>query len=110
MKKETAQVLNSIPDGVQLGDYFKTLSFSEKEELIKELTVCKEHFSKDLIPYSILVALSFLVSTACFFGIQETWFAFYLVLLNTPLSIFYYLKTKRMSTYKSAIAHLRKTR
>ena len=35
MKKETAQVLNSIPEGVQLEDYFKTLSFSEKEELIQ---------------------------------------------------------------------------
>jgi hypothetical protein len=110
MKKETAQVLNSIPNGVQLEDYFKTLSFSEKEELIQELTVCKEHFSKDLTPYSTLAALSFLVSAACFFGIREAWFAFYLILLNIPLSIFYYLKIKRMSTYKAAIAHLRQKR
>ena len=50
MKKTTAELLNAIPDGMDLGTYFDSLDIFDKRELLNELEVCKSHFTKYLKP------------------------------------------------------------
>jgi hypothetical protein len=42
MIKSEASLLNAIPTGVDLTDYFNTLTVFEKRELIQELEFCRE--------------------------------------------------------------------
>jgi hypothetical protein len=106
MKKTTAELLNAIPAGMDLGTYFDSLDIFEKRELINELEVCKSHFTKYLKPNFYLALFSYVCSFLCYFGIREEWFIYYLIGINVPLSIFLFLNIKDASFYDKVIKNL----
>jgi hypothetical protein len=57
MEKNTAEVLNGIPEGMELKDYFNTLDAFQKRELIDELKEIASLWvskSKKTLPLAIL--------------------------------------------------------
>ena len=106
MKKTTAELLNAIPAGMDLGTYFDSLDIFEKRELINELEVCKSNFTKHLKPNVYLALFSYVCSFLCYFGIREEWFIYYLIGINVPLSIFLFLNIKDASFYDKVIKNL----
>jgi len=106
MKKTTAELLNAIPDGMDLGTYFDSLDIFDKRELINELEVCKSHFTEYLKPIIYLALFSYGCSFLCYFGIREEWFIYYLIGINVPLSIFLFLNIKDASFYDKVIKNL----
>ena len=106
MKKTTAELLNAIPAGMNLGTYFNSLDIFDKRELINELEVCKSHFTKYLKPNIYLVLFSYVCSFLCYFGIREEWFIYYLIGINVPLTIFLFLNIKDASFYDKVIKNL----
>jgi hypothetical protein len=106
MKKTTAELLNAIPDGIDLGTYFDSLDIFDKRELINELEVSKSFFTKNYKRNTFLVFVSYLISFSCYFGIKETWFIYYLICVNIPLTIFLFLSIKNSLEYLRAIKKL----
>ena len=106
MKKTNAEILNTIPTGMNLETYFASLNIFEKRELINELEVCKSHFTKHFKQKVHLALISYTCSFVCYFGIGEAWFLYYLVGINIPLSIFLFLDFKDASLYDKAIKKL----
>ena len=104
--KTKADILNAIPSGMDLETYFDSLTVFQKRELINELEVSKSHFANNIKPKAILVLFSYACSFLCYFGIKENWFAFYLICLNVPLSIFFFLDIKEYSVYDKAVKKL----
>jgi hypothetical protein len=98
MKKE-ANVLNSIKPGASLDEHFDSLDIFEKREMINELKQAKEYFSKNMARNIFLAVFSYICSIACYFGVQETWFFYYLMVINVPLSIFLYLNLRDFTRY-----------
>lgn len=98
MKKE-ANVLNSIKPDTTLDEHFDSLDIFEKREMIDELKQSKEYFSKNMGRNIFLAVFSYICSTLCFFGVQETWFFYYLIAINVPLSIFLYLNLRDFARY-----------
>jgi hypothetical protein len=98
MKKE-ANVLNSIKPGKSLDEHFDSLDIFEKREMIDELKQSKEYFSKNMGRNIFLVVFSYISSSLCYFGVQETWFIYYLMVINVPLSIFLYLNLRDFTRY-----------
>jgi len=44
----------------------------------------------------------------CYFGVQETWFIYYLILINVPLTIFLWLNVRNYTNYSGVARHLEK--
>ena len=105
---KTAEIINAIPENMSLETYFDSLDIFEKRQILNELEKSKEIFSKSLNRNTKLACFSYLVSFGCYFGIQETWFIFYLVCLNIPLSFVLFLNFKSSYTYLKAIRILEK--
>jgi hypothetical protein len=74
MIKSEATLLNAIPTGVDLTDYFDTLTVFEKRELIQELEFCREIQFKNLKRNVNWVLFSHLVSLVCYLGAEQEWF------------------------------------
>jgi hypothetical protein len=108
MYKKEANILNAIPSGIDLTTYFDSLDLFEKRELIDELKEYRAFNSKNLRKATHLVLISHLVSLVCYFGVQQEWFLYYLVCINSPMYIFLFLKIKSTWTYRLAIEHLEK--
>ena len=106
MKKTNAEILNTIPTGMNLETYFASLNIFEKRELIYELEVCKSNFTKNLKPKMYLAIFSYICSFLCYFGIGEEWFIYYLIGINLPLSFFLFLDIKDASFYDKVIKKL----
>ena len=104
--KTKADILNAIPSEMDLETYFDSLTIFEKRELINELEVCKSHFKKNFKPKMYLAAFSYTCSFLCYFGIKEEWFIYYLIGINLPLSIFFFLDIKDASLYDKVIRKL----
>lgn len=98
MKKE-ANVINSIKSGVSLDEHFDSLDIFEKREMINELKQSMGYFSKNMGRNIIFAVFSYFCSTLCYFGVQETWFIYYLIVINVPLSIFLYLNIRDFTRY-----------
>ena len=98
MKKE-ANIINSIKPGVTLDDHFDSLDVFEKREMINELKESKGYFSNNMGRNMFLAIFSYICSIICFLGVQETWFLYYLMIINVPLSIFLYLNLRDFSRY-----------
>ncbi|MFM7667500.1 MAG: hypothetical protein ACKO7D_04855 [Bacteroidota bacterium] len=105
---KTAEILNAIPQNMSLEAYFDSLDVFEKRQLLNELEVTKENYSISLNRNTKLACFSYLVSFGCYFGVKETWFIFYLICLNIPLSFFLFLNYKNSYTYLKAIRILEK--
>jgi hypothetical protein len=101
--KTKAEILNAIPPGMDLETYFDSLNIFEKRELIDELEVCRSHFTKHFKQKVHLALISYTCSFVCFFGVGETWFLYYLVVINIPLSIFLFLDFKDAKFYQKVI-------
>jgi hypothetical protein len=101
--KTKAEILNAIPPGMDLETYFDSLNIFEKRELIDELEICRSHFTKHFKQKVHLALISYTCSFVCFFGVGETWFLYYLVVINIPLSIFLFLDFKDAKFYQKAI-------
>ena len=104
--KTKAEILNAIPSGMDLENYFDSLTIFEKRELINELEICKGHFTKNLKPKIYLALFSYVCSFLCYLGIREEWFIYYLISINVPLSIFLFLNIKNVSLYDKVIKKL----
>ena len=98
MKKE-ANVLNSIKPDTTLDEHFDSLDIFEKREMIDELKQSKEYFSKNMVRNIFFAVFSYICSALCYFGVQETWFIYYLIAINVPLSIFLYLNLRDFTRY-----------
>ncbi len=98
MKKE-ANIINSINPGVTLDDHFDSLGIFEKREMIDELKQSKGYFSKNMARNISLALLSYICSIGCYFGVQETWFFYYLIAINLPLRVFLYLNLRDFARY-----------
>jgi hypothetical protein len=105
---KTAEIINAIPQNMSLETYFDSLNVFEKRELIDELEEAKNNYSKNLKRNSALACFSYLVSFGCYFGVQETWFIYYLICLNIPLSFFLFLSYKSSYSYSKSIRVLEK--
>ncbi len=98
MEKKSAEILNAIPTGVELKDYFNTLDAFQKRELIDELKEIASLWvskSKKTLPLAIL---SYVVSFVCYFGTDQSWAGWYLFAINVPLTfihILHYVKAYR---------------
>ena len=108
MKNKQAQVLNAIPENMTLTEYFDSLDVFEKRELIDELKYMGEVYSKNFTRNIILAGVSWLCSFLCYFGVQETWFIYYLILINVPLTIFLWLNIRNYTNYNGVARHLEK--
>jgi hypothetical protein len=98
MKKE-ANIINSIKPEVSLDEHFDSLDIFKKREMINEFKQSKEYFSKNMGRNIFFAAFSYICSALCYFGVQETWFIYYLMLINVPLSIFLYLNLRDFTRY-----------
>ena len=98
MKKE-ANVINSIKPGVSLDEHFDSLDIFKKREMIDELKQSGEYFGKNMRRNIFFAVLSYICSAICYFGIQETWFIYYLLAGNVPVSIFLYLNIRDFTRY-----------
>ncbi len=108
MKNKQARVLNAIPENMTLTEYFDSLDVFEKRELIDELKYMVDVYSKNFTRNIILAGLSWLCSFLCYFGVQETWFIYYLILINVPLTIFLWLNIRNYTNYSGVARHLEK--
>jgi hypothetical protein len=107
MKKE-ANIINSIKENVSLDEHFDSLNIFEKREMIDEFKQSKEYFSKNMGRNIFFAVFSYICSTICYFGIQETWFIYYLLAGNTPLSIFLYLNLRDFTRYAKLVERYEK--
>jgi hypothetical protein len=98
MKKE-ANIINSIKPEVSLDEHFDSLDIFKKREMINEFKQSKEYFSKNMGRNIFLAVFSYICSAICYFGVQETWFIYYLLVINVPLSIFLYLNLRDFTRY-----------
>ncbi len=85
-----------------------SLDVFEKRELIDELKYMVDVYSKNFTRNIILAGLSWLCSFLCYFGVQETWFIYYLILINVPLTIFLWLNIRNYTNYSGVAKHLEK--
>ena len=108
MIKTEATLLNSIPSGVQLTDYFDSLTVFKKRELIQELEFCREIQFNNLKRIVNLVLFSHLVSLVCYLGVKQEWFFYYLLFIHAPMDIFLFFKINSAQTFKIAIELLEK--
>lgn len=108
MIKTEASLLNAIPMGVDLTDYFDSLNVFEKRELINELKYCRETQSKNLKKSTNLVLFSHLISLVCYLGVKQEWFFIYLLCIHAPMDIFLFFKINTARTYQLAIELLEK--
>jgi len=108
MEKKSAEILNAIPVGMELNDYFNTLDIFQKRELINEI---KEMASlwvskfKKMLPLAIL---SYIVSFVCYLGTDQSWAGWYLFVINVPLTvilILHYLKAYRYTIAAKILEH-----
>ena len=108
MIKSEASLMNAIPTGVDLTDYFDTLTVFEKRELIQELEFCREIQFKNLKRNVNWVLFSHLVSLVCYLGAEQEWFFYYLLCIHAPIDIFLFFKINTARTYQLAIELLEK--
>ena len=108
MEKKEARVLNAIPENMTLTEYFDSLDVFGKRELIDELKYMGDVYAKNLSRNMILAGISWLCSFLCYFGIQETWAIYYLICINIPLTIFFWLNVRNFTNYKGVAKHLEK--
>jgi hypothetical protein len=99
MEKKEARVLNAIPSDKTLIEYFDSLDVFEKRELIDELKYVGNAYSKNLKKQITLASVSWICSFLCYFGVQETWFIYYLIAINVPLTIFFFLNVRGFTNY-----------
>jgi hypothetical protein len=108
MEKNTAEILNAIPVGMELNDYFNTLDIFQKRELINEI---KEMASlwvskfKKMLPLAIL---SYVVSFVCYLGTDQSWAGWYLFAINIPLTFILFLHYRKAYRYSIAANILEK--
>ena len=108
MEKNTAQVLNNIPQGVELKEYFNSLDAFEKRELIDEIKEIASSWvakSKRMLPLAIL---SFVCSFVCYFGTTQSWAGLYLLSINVPLAFILFLHYRKAYKYSIAAKILEK--
>jgi hypothetical protein len=108
MEKKEARVLNSIPEGKTLEEYFDSLDIFEKREMIDELKQAGRVYSKNTTKQIVLALVSWLCSFACYFGIRETWAIYYLVAINIPLTIFLVLNIRNFTNYNGVARYFEK--
>ena len=108
MEKKEARVLNAIPENMTLTEYFDSLDVFGKRELIDELKYMGDVYAKNLSRNMILAGVSWLCSFLCYFGIRETWAIYYLIGINIPLTIFFWLNVRNFTNYKGVAKHLEK--
>ena len=107
MKKE-ANVINSIKKGVSFDEHFDSLNIFEKREMIDELKQSKEYFRKNMVRNIFFALFSYICSTLSYFAVQETWFIYYLIAINVPLSIFLYIHLNNFATYAKLVERYEK--
>jgi hypothetical protein len=108
MEKKQARVLNSIPHDKTLEEYFDTLDIFEKIELIDELKQAGKAHSAHVTRQVGLALLSWVCSFLCYFGVRETWFIYYLIVINIPLSIFLFLNVRSFTNYNGLAKYFEK--
>jgi hypothetical protein len=102
----TAEIINNIPKNMGLNEYFLSLNIFDKRKLINELEFSKSIYSKNLNRNLSLASFSYLISFLCFWGIAEAWFAFYLILINLPLSVILFVHFKNYNMYNKKVLEL----
>jgi len=108
MEKKEARVLNSIPGGKTLEEYFDSLDIFEKRELIEELKQAGEAHSKNTTRKIVMALFSWLCSFLCYFGIQETWAIYYFIAINIPLTVILLLQIRSFSNYNGVARYFEK--
>ena len=108
MEKKQARVLNSIPHDMTLEEYFDSLDIFDKRELIEELKQAGSAYSKYATKQISLALFSWVCSFLCYFGVRETWFIYYLIIINIPLSIFLFLNVRNYTKYNGLARHFEK--
>lgn len=108
MKNQQARVLNAIPHDMTLEEYFDSLDVFEKRELINELKEAGKGHSKYMTQQIGLAVFSWVCSFLCYFGVRETWFAYYLIAINIPLSIFLWLNIRNFTNYNGLARYFEK--
>jgi hypothetical protein len=106
--KNQARVLNSIPENMTLKEYFDSLDVFDKRELIDELKQAGSAHSKRMTGQIGLAVFSWICSFLCYFGVQETWFIYYLILINVPLTIFLLLNIRSYTSYNGLARYFEK--
>jgi hypothetical protein len=106
--KNQARVLNSIPENMTLKEYFDSLDVFDKRELIDELKQAGSAHSKRMTGQIGLAVFSWICSFLCYFGVQETWFIYYLILINVPLTIFLWLNIRNYTSYNGLARYFEK--
>jgi hypothetical protein len=102
MEKNTAEVLNGIPVGMELNDYFNTLDIFQKRELINEIKEIAAFWVSKFKKMFPLAILSYVVSFLCYFGTDQSWAGWYLFAINVPLTVI--LVLHYIKAYKYTIA------
>lgn len=108
MKKNTAQVLNNISQGMELKEYFNSLDAFQKRELIDEIKEIASYWvskSKRMLPLSVI---SFLCSFLCYFGTVQPWAGWYLFAINVPLAFILFLHYRKAYKYSISAKILEK--
>jgi hypothetical protein len=108
MEKNTAQILNNIPVGMELKEYFNSLDAFQKRDLIDEIKEIAAYWvskSKRMLPLAIL---SYLCSFVCYFGTDQSWAGWYLFAINIPLTFILFLHYRKAYRYSIAANILEK--
>jgi len=108
MEKKEVRVLNAIPADKTLEEYFDSLDIFDKREMINDLKYAGDIFSNNFRKKLILASISFICSFVCYFGIRETWFIYYLILINFLILIFTGINLRQFMKYYGAAKHFEK--
>jgi hypothetical protein len=108
MEKNTAEVLNGIPVGMELNDYFNTLDIFQKRELINEIKEIAAFWVSKFKKMLPLAILSYVVSFLCYFGTDQSWAGWYLFFINVPLTFILLLHYRKAYQYSIAANILEK--
>lgn len=108
MENRQARVLNAIPNDMTLEEYFDSLDVFDKREMINELKQAGGAHSKYMTQQISLAVFSWVCSFLCYFGVRETWFAYYLIAINIPLSIFLWLNIRNFTNYNGLARYFEK--
>jgi hypothetical protein len=99
----TAQIINNSSSNLGLQAFFKSLNVPNRKAIMDEINFFRTLYSKKLMRNFVLACFSYLISFVCFFGVQESWFALYLLVINIPLSIFLFVNYKKYKAYDNSL-------
>jgi hypothetical protein len=97
------EIINEIPDGVDLETYFEGLDIFDKRKLISELEIIERNYSKRYRRNSSLVCFSLVISLLSMCFIDSFWLKCYLIIIHIPMVVLLNKNSSKAKLYRSAI-------